>query len=1105
MTRAFALHSVVLACLVSCSSPAPPPRPTTAREIASGRTTAAAVGSGSPAAPNQGRHTTIQGTPVALLPWTEARCLDLAWSPDSKNVAALGARAYILDGDTLRKRSAFGYSGMSDGTIRWSPDGNVVATASYRVSLWDARTGAHLRDLEQSYGAQHIDWRGRAIASVVGDALSAWDAESGKQLWTRPLPDAGIVRAVTISPDGQRVAVGFSFNQLGVWRMADGSPIWSRSAGARGMLASVAFSPDGALLGTADGLAGTITLWDATRAAEPLRVINRSCYGGRAALGFHPDGKRLGTWCGSKLELWSLTTGELEAEVPVGAHGIGNFGSRLAWSPDGRRLAVGGEGGVRVLTPETASVVEARAGSLTKVAWQGTAAWGPDGRRLYDPRTAALWQASTGRAHRYAPPGAQVRRVAVHPREPLLALFGSDSDASRGIQTTREWLVLWDIGQGKARAELRLPPYHFATSLAFDPTGQTLVAQTASEDGGQLLLWDALTGEARRQDPAGGRIPGGVVQRRWSPARPARVVAEGRLAQGRGSAAPTRPAQPQARAWRQGHEPGRSGHRARAADRRAAARCRERPHARRARLACGRATHGPAPRALRSRLERRWEQGGCETRGRDRGLGRRRQDGATALRPADGMPDRADGDAALSADFGFVAIPAVDGTRILRLADGASVLLVAFEQGAELLDLVVSDGGLVDGDDRALATLVFRVGDDSRSAALVSLRDVTAAVRRPGLLGELLRASPCPTARSPCRLAVDPLPAGRGSPRARGDARCRDRGTMGAVDDRVAIATLEGHAPQAARAPMLLGVTALLAAAVGACGGDADETTSATSSGGGTGGADGGSSPTGGAGGEAPAVAFLGFEGDYGDVGIRFALTPADGQPRSVSLDYRGCSVTEWTPTVLLDATLAADLDPGEHTLTWASWEQEAGCGAEVIFQLTTSEDERAESWPLDLANVGAHSGFASLPQGAQGIGPSEIGIYGEALQALLGASALDFVATRIGTSYEVRAARGSVIFRRSNTNHGYRYDVLEVAGQNPIAIQDPSLFPTLAEELARGSNPNDVSYPSLGYDTGDPRLSFIEPEDDSYPYGYERIAAYFDHPDAADLDAQLP
>jgi phosphonoacetate hydrolase len=299
---------------------------------------------------------------------------------------------------------------------------------------------------------------------------------------------------------------------------------------------------------------------------------------------------------------------------------------------------------------------------------------------------------------------------------------------------------------------------------------------------------------------------------------------------------------------------------------------------------------------------------------------------------------------------------------------------------------------------------------------------------------------------------------------------------------------------------MLLGGAALLTVGVGACGGDADETTVATCSGGGTGGAAGGSSPAGGAGGVAPPIAFLGFEGDYGDIGIRFELAPADGQPRTVSLDYRGCSVPEWTPTVLLDAAVAVDLAPGEHALTWASWEQEAGCGAEVIFQLTTVEGERAESWPLALANVGAQSGFVSLPQGEQGIGPSELGGYGEALQALLSAPALDFVATRIGSSYEVRAARGSVVFTRSNTNRGYRYDVLEVAGQNPIEIQDPSLFPTLAEELARGSNPNDVSYPPLGYDAGDPRLSFIEPEDDSYPYGYERIAAYFDHPDAADL-----
>ena len=282
-------------------------------------------------------------------------------------------------------------------------------------------------------------------------------------------------------------------------------------------------------------------------------------------------------------------------------------------------------------------------------------------------------------------------------------------------------------------------------------------------------------------------------------------------------------------------------------------------------------------------------------------------------------------------------------------------------------------------------------------------------------------------------------------------------------------------------------------AAASACAGDGAETAPTTwSELGGRGGAEGGASPTGGAGGQIPPVAFVGFDGDYGDIGIRFALEPADGQPRSVSLDYRGCSAGAWTPAVLLD--------PGEHLLTWASWEQEAGCGAPVTFQLTTDHLERAESAPLALGNIGAHSGFVDFPQTTQGIDASETDRYADALQALLGAPALDFVATRSGASYEVRAVRGSIVFHRRHTNHGYRYQVLELAGQNPIAEQDPSLFPTLAEELARGSNPNDVSYPSIGYDPGDPRLSFIEPEDDSYPYGYERIAAYFDHPDAADL-----
>jgi len=248
------------------------------------------------------------------------------------------------------------------------------------------------------------------------------------------------------------------------------------------------------------------------------------------------------------------------------------------------------------------------------------------------------------------------------------------------------------------------------------------------------------------------------------------------------------------------------------------------------------------------------------------------------------------------------------------------------------------------------------------------------------------------------------------------------------------------------------------------------------------------------------AVRFKDIEGDWGDIKIGIILNPEDWESRSLSLLYSGaCAGESWVEPEIEGAT--RDLPPGIYTLVWHSWEQEAGCSGEVRFRVETDRGESAESEPVNLDNAsGAHAGFFEFPFGEQGIQDGEEPVFEQALEVLLDDPSVDFVATRRGDTYEVYAERGSVFFRRIPTRLGYEHVEDEIRGENPIGVQDETLFPTLDEELAAGSNPNNVSIPEKGYPAGDPRLSFIEPEDDSYPFAYERIAAYFDHPSAADF-----
>ncbi len=95
--------------------------------------------------------------------------------------------------------------------------------------------------------------------------------------------------------------------------------------------------------------------------------------------------------------------------------------------------------------------------------------------------------------------------------------------------------------------------------------------------------------------------------------------------------------------------------------------------------------------------------------------------------------------------------------------------------------------------------------------------------------------------------------------------------------------------------------------------------------------------------------------------------------------------------------------------------------------------------------------------------------------------------------AYEVWAARGMVRFQRLCRDDGsLDYRIVEQVGENPIGNQDPHALRSLAEEKAAAR--------ASGFDPEDPARRFIAPEQQSYPFAYERVAQLFDSPNAPDL-----
>jgi hypothetical protein len=95
--------------------------------------------------------------------------------------------------------------------------------------------------------------------------------------------------------------------------------------------------------------------------------------------------------------------------------------------------------------------------------------------------------------------------------------------------------------------------------------------------------------------------------------------------------------------------------------------------------------------------------------------------------------------------------------------------------------------------------------------------------------------------------------------------------------------------------------------------------------------------------------------------------------------------------------------------------------------------------------------------------------------------------------AYEVWAQRGMIRFeRRFAEGGGFDYQVIEQIGENPVGNQDRKALATIDEELAASR--------ASGFPGIDANTAYVEPEHNSYPFAYERIAQLFDSPNAPDL-----
>ena len=126
------------------------------------------------------------------------------------------------------------------------------------------------------------------ITGGLDNAIKFWDASSGKNTLTIPLPDG--VLSVTVSRDGKTLASGCRDKTAKVWDLPAGK-LRHTLAGHTNSVEGVAISPDGKTIATTS-LDNTVKLWDADTGKQ-LRTLSGHAGAVNAAVFLHGGEKLL--------------------------------------------------------------------------------------------------------------------------------------------------------------------------------------------------------------------------------------------------------------------------------------------------------------------------------------------------------------------------------------------------------------------------------------------------------------------------------------------------------------------------------------------------------------------------------------------------------------------------------------------------------------------------------------------------------------------------------------------------------------------------------------------------------------------------------------------
>lgn len=308
------------------------------------------------------------------------KLMPFAWSPDGRRLALADLAHPLVVLDAATGKTLFAVTGTGGNlSIAWSPDGRQIAAVSppSAVQVWDTSSGRVVASL-QGTGADEVAWspNGRDLAATDSGNVHVWDVASGQTLLTNTRkslldgssklawsPDSRLIAAQVYGPDQVREQA---------WDVASGRSIFTYAVRQNSESEFVAaWSPDSRLLAISGGNNRSIGVWDIATGKKLVTyggheiagspVAGAQVRAGIAAIAWSPNGKRIvSLGIEDTVQIWDPATAmplfiydTRTGNDVLAVHGRwATDGARaVAWSPDGTRVAVGGDKFAEVWRP----------------------------------------------------------------------------------------------------------------------------------------------------------------------------------------------------------------------------------------------------------------------------------------------------------------------------------------------------------------------------------------------------------------------------------------------------------------------------------------------------------------------------------------------------------------------------------------------------------------------------------------------------------------------------------------------------------------------------------------------------------------------------------